>query len=236
MMPRPCAEGMSGRACGGAPWCGRARRSFTATATGCPCFISAPRPSTSTCANGPPWPQGEMFTDSDIRNASKVCVLGQTLVRELFGSASPLGKEVRVQNVSFKVIGRSHQEGRQHDGHGPGRYPAGAVDHGQVPRDRHLGANRQSERQQHAASPPEFRGRELAQQALSGPGEASIPCPRRRSRPTRPCRSASPMSTRSSRPPGPAPRFPLPCARSRRFCGSGTACGRESPMISISGT
>ena len=48
---------------------------------------------------------GEMFTDGDIRNASKVCVLGQTLVRELFGSAPPLGKEVRVQNVSFKVIG-----------------------------------------------------------------------------------------------------------------------------------
>ncbi len=48
---------------------------------------------------------GEMFTDSDIRNASKVCVLGQTLVRELFAGASPMGKEVRVQNVSFRVIG-----------------------------------------------------------------------------------------------------------------------------------
>ena len=49
--------------------------------------------------------QGGMFTDSDIRNASKVCVLGQTLVRELFEGASPLGKELRVQNVSFKVVG-----------------------------------------------------------------------------------------------------------------------------------
>ena len=49
--------------------------------------------------------EGEMFTDRDIRNASKVCVLGQTLVRELFSKESPLGKEVRVRNVSFRVVG-----------------------------------------------------------------------------------------------------------------------------------
>jgi len=48
---------------------------------------------------------GEMFSERDIRNGNKVCVLGQTLVRELFGGESALGKEVRVQNVSFRVIG-----------------------------------------------------------------------------------------------------------------------------------
>jgi macrolide transport system ATP-binding/permease protein len=49
--------------------------------------------------------EGDPLTDRQVRNSSKVCLLGQTLVRELFQGESPLGKEIRVQNVSFKVIG-----------------------------------------------------------------------------------------------------------------------------------
>ncbi|MFZ5453858.1 MAG: ABC transporter permease [Thermodesulfobacteriota bacterium] len=49
--------------------------------------------------------EGANFTDMDVRNAGKVCLLGQTLARELFQGESPLDKEVRVQNVSFKVVG-----------------------------------------------------------------------------------------------------------------------------------
>lgn len=54
---------------------------------------------------------GEPFTEQDVRNASKVCLLGQTLVRELFGDASPIGQEIRVRNVAFRVIGVLRSKG-----------------------------------------------------------------------------------------------------------------------------
>jgi macrolide transport system ATP-binding/permease protein len=63
--------------------------------------------STSNFLNVREWDlaDGDAFTDRDVRNASKVCILGQRLVKELFQGESPVGKEVRVQSVSFKVIG-----------------------------------------------------------------------------------------------------------------------------------
>jgi macrolide transport system ATP-binding/permease protein len=55
--------------------------------------------------------EGSPITEREVRNASKVCLLGNTLVRELFQGESPLGKEIRVQNVSFKVIGVLSKKG-----------------------------------------------------------------------------------------------------------------------------
>src|SRR6266853_3043291 len=54
---------------------------------------------------------GDIFTDRDVRNSTSVCLLGQTIVRELFPDEKPLGKEVRVQNVSLKVIGVLSKKG-----------------------------------------------------------------------------------------------------------------------------
>ncbi len=49
--------------------------------------------------------QGDPFTNRDVLNANKVCLMGQTLVRELFQDEPPVGKEIRVKNVSFRVVG-----------------------------------------------------------------------------------------------------------------------------------
>lgn len=48
---------------------------------------------------------GDTFSDRDVSNANKVCLVGQTLVRELFGGRSPVGEQIRLKNVSFKVVG-----------------------------------------------------------------------------------------------------------------------------------
>ncbi len=49
--------------------------------------------------------EGDVFTDLDVRNWNRVCLVGETIKRELFQGESPVGKEIRIQNVSFKVIG-----------------------------------------------------------------------------------------------------------------------------------
>lgn len=53
------------------------------------------------------WPMrlGAFFTAADVEAAVPVCVLGQTVIENLFGLDDPTGKTIRVQGVPCKVIG-----------------------------------------------------------------------------------------------------------------------------------
>ena len=48
---------------------------------------------------------GKNFTDQDVKTATKVAVLGQTVVDNLFGGADPVGQIIRIKNMPFTVIG-----------------------------------------------------------------------------------------------------------------------------------
>jgi putative ABC transport system permease protein len=54
---------------------------------------------------------GQFFTDQDNRTASKVCVLGQTVATNLFGSEDPVGRMLRIKNIPFKVVGVLESKG-----------------------------------------------------------------------------------------------------------------------------
>ena len=53
------------------------------------------------------WPvaKGRAFTQSDLEGAAKVCLLGQTVVENLFGDIDPVGQVVRVKQFPFTVVG-----------------------------------------------------------------------------------------------------------------------------------
>lgn len=50
--------------------------------------------------------QGVMFSDDDIRRSTKVCVVGKSIVDELFGEGEDaIGKTIRFKNIPFQIIG-----------------------------------------------------------------------------------------------------------------------------------
>jgi putative ABC transport system permease protein len=48
---------------------------------------------------------GRPFLDSEVRGGSAVCILGETVRKELFGAAEALGQRIRVKRVSCDVVG-----------------------------------------------------------------------------------------------------------------------------------
>ncbi len=55
---------------------------------------------------------GDLFTDADIKASAKVCILGQTVVDNLFpNGGDPIGKTVRFNSIPFRVIGVLKKKG-----------------------------------------------------------------------------------------------------------------------------
>jgi putative ABC transport system permease protein len=60
------------------------------------------------------WPlkEGDTFTDADVNGAAKVCLVGQTVVENIFDPGdSPVGKTIRFSKIPFKVIGVLAEKG-----------------------------------------------------------------------------------------------------------------------------
>ncbi|HEU4646363.1 MAG TPA: ABC transporter permease, partial [Burkholderiales bacterium] len=55
---------------------------------------------------------GRIFEPAEMSGAGKVCIVGQTVVRELFGGDDPVGQVVRIKRVPFTVIGVLENKGQ----------------------------------------------------------------------------------------------------------------------------
>jgi len=64
------------------------------------------------------WPlsAGRPFAEQDVKSATKVCLLGQTVVNNLFGDMNPVGQFIRIKNVPFVVIGVLASKGQSPQG------------------------------------------------------------------------------------------------------------------------
>ncbi|MBI1415926.1 MAG: FtsX-like permease family protein [Limimaricola sp.] len=54
---------------------------------------------------------GRSFYESELRSGAAVCLLGQTVRKELFGSGDPLGQSFRIKSISCRVIGVMAEQG-----------------------------------------------------------------------------------------------------------------------------
>jgi len=74
---------------------------------------------TSVQGTGPNYPtirawavaKGSFFTEEDVKAATKVAVLGQTVMDNLFGDANPVGQIIRMKGVPFRVLGVLDKKG-----------------------------------------------------------------------------------------------------------------------------
>ena len=64
------------------------------------------------------WPvaTGSFFTDADVRTAARVIVIGRTLADNLYPGADPIGQDIRVMNLPFRVVGVLAAKGQDQQG------------------------------------------------------------------------------------------------------------------------
>ncbi|ADE11727.1 ABC transporter permease [Sideroxydans lithotrophicus] len=60
--------------------------------------------------------EGASFSDSDVRSATQVALLGETVVQNLFGDEDPVGKTIRIKNSPYVVLGVLGAKGQSLDG------------------------------------------------------------------------------------------------------------------------
>ena len=53
------------------------------------------------------WPvaSGSMFTDQEVKSLAKVCVIGKTVVDQVFPNEDPIGQTLRIGNLPFRILG-----------------------------------------------------------------------------------------------------------------------------------
>lgn len=56
--------------------------------------------------------EGRAITDEDLKNATKVAILGSTVVTNLFGDLDPVGKTIRIGGRPFKIVGLLKSKGQ----------------------------------------------------------------------------------------------------------------------------
>ena len=64
------------------------------------------------------WPvaNGSFFTDADVRTAARVIVIGQTLADNLYPGTDPIGQDIRVLNLPFRIVGVMARKGQDPQG------------------------------------------------------------------------------------------------------------------------
>jgi len=56
--------------------------------------------------------KGDFFSEQDVRAATKVCLIGQTIVQQLFQNTDPVGQTIRIRNIPIRIIGTLQSKGQ----------------------------------------------------------------------------------------------------------------------------